>query len=178
MGGMPPGTAAAATEPADRTAELERKLDRILEALGRMEQRAPSPEGVPEELGPALDPLVDGDQKLPPPAVAPGEVPLGLDVHPLPPPSGPRPVQGLAPDVNQAPPSRRLPRNPGSIADRLDVVEQELGKLQRLLHSSVVQVKALERRLAELEKHVGGRGSESPTEPPSSAPPPLPPNPQ
>jgi RNA polymerase sigma factor (sigma-70 family) len=175
MGGLPPGTATTATEPADRTAELERKLDRILEALGRMEQRAPSPEGVLEDPGTVLDSLVGGDQKLPPPAVAPEGVPPGLDVAP-PPQARPQLAPGMTPDVNQAPPSRRLSRNPGSIANRLDAVEQDLGKLQRLVHGSVVQVKALERRLAELEKHVGGRGSETPAEPPSSAPPPPPPN--
>jgi RNA polymerase sigma factor (sigma-70 family) len=173
MGGLPPGTAATSAEAAHRTAELERKLDRILEALGRMEQRAPGLEGALEDPGLAADSLVGGDQKLPPPAAAPGGVPPGLDVPP--PPPGTQPTRNLPLDVNQVPPSRRLSRNPGSIANRLDAVEQELGKLQRLLHSSVVQVKALERRLAELEKHVGGSGAETNADPAPNPAPLLPP---
>ena len=131
-------------------AALERKLDRILDALDRLSRTTPAP---PSDLEPLTPPRFEQNAAAhpvppPPPAAEPVDVTMLLSAPAPPgglPPTGPLPES----DRSLGPPTRDARERSGSIADRLQEVEERLQITQKM-------VAQLAQRLAELEKLVGG----------------------
>ena len=165
-------------DPDDRTAALERKLDRLLEALERM-SRTPSPEPSPRveptsateptpverspreentrtarflaEARPALvESVVVGTSNLPTPAVAPEPAPTRANSEPQPGSANNFPLPEGRPSENQGQPRPATPpTRQASLADRLQSLEQQMQQVQNRLDR-------LEGRLKSLDTRVGG----------------------
>ncbi len=125
----------------DRTAALEKKLDRILQALERMSGQAPAPDHGVRLSAPGLEPLQPG----PPPA----------------PPSDPTAPASFVDATPTTPsgafylPGSIVPAGKLSITDRLNAAEQSLARLEQ----ATGQLKAA---MAELRILVGGSSTPAP----------------
>jgi RNA polymerase sigma factor (sigma-70 family) len=166
-----------APDQADRTAALERKLDRILDALDRLSRTAPSPvtdlapsSGI--ETGPPTPANPSVVQPPPRADFGPGAAPIAPVREPEDPQEPRAAMADELPDLPQVGPGRtglsgpisrrHLSRGSGSIADRLDDVERRMETLDQNIRTTYSHVTRLQSRLAELENRVGGtRGAPS-----------------
>jgi RNA polymerase sigma-70 factor (ECF subfamily) len=168
------------TSEADRTAALEKKLDRILDALDRLSGTAPTP----SRNGPLLPAMTS---PMPVPSLPPGAPPPDSNLPesaPLAPgPQAelpPMPPTDVAQNTSELPPPSREPTwrrsssmsrslRSGSIADRLTAIEDRLEQLQGEFVAARTYTQNLANRLSELEQQVGGRSNQprpSPRTPP------------
>jgi hypothetical protein len=125
---MPSPAQPASPTNDDRTDAVERKLDRILNALDRLA-------GVPTSVGPTMvrDPFkTEAVQYLP------------TAVEPLPEPSRP-----------EDPRNARVLVEPASPPSRVASISQRLKAVEEVLESTKDRLARLEARLTGLEKHVG-----------------------
>ncbi len=153
----------------DRTAALEKKLDRILDALDRLSRpappRQPDPELAPASADFGSPPPAPGGSQLPPPMPHPTTTPSAI----------PQPEDDeipLVPD-DEAPspaarsrvrPEKRARQNANSITDRLNALEHRM----QLFEQATRQIRT---ELNELRKQVGGDPtSEAPASPPAPRP--------
>lgn len=149
----PPSVSRRSSDSEDRTAALERKLDRILNTLDRLS-------GTTATTPAERDPFANEDRPVDRFAQATARPPrTGPDPQAEQPP--------LAPSDPGPPMGVRDPRQ-RSLAGRLGAVEQEMRQLRN-------DLKQLQRRLGALEKQIGGDSPSPPEEEPAPSPTPQPP---
>jgi RNA polymerase sigma factor (sigma-70 family) len=193
---------AARRDPDDRAAALEKKLDRILDALDRMTKSEPSPPPGADELSP-LPRLPDGRRYHDRPYIATKPVQAAyVDVQPASddadqansssshrPPRPPADVDRVAPSVSEVPPPPEAPNNPLSPSmrppgppppptplepEKMSLADR-LGSLEQQMAQVQQRLEQLEHRLNRLDARVGG------ADPDQSPPPrtePVPPRPR
>jgi RNA polymerase sigma-70 factor (ECF subfamily) len=179
---VPPDQAPPPPAPVDRTAALERKLDRILDALERFSRTTPAPAevlagirdvtpapgtGAPRmstpppaaEVGPTPEyppqaPTIEPPPALRPPSALPPQGPTAM------PEPAPTPLPQPGPSPSALPALRAAgPRGSQSIADRLSAVEHRLDELEAGVRQTYSFAAHLKSRLNDLERRVGGPAS-------------------